>query len=178
MYQIGELIVYGSTGVCRVKEVRKREDGPGQVYVLEPLYQDCRIITPVDNEQVRMRPILSHEEAEALIDSIPGITAVAYHNRVLRELETHYRTVIKNYDCGELLQLTMSIYAKKQEMEQQKRKFGAVDERFLKQGEYLVFGELAASLGIPREDVPAYIQGRVEGQAERQNEEPQEKDPA
>ena len=56
----------------------------------------------------------------------------------------------------------MSIHAKKESMQRQKRRFGSVDERFLKQGEDLLFGELAAALDIPREEVPGYIAARVE----------------
>ena len=59
----------------------------------------------------------------------------------------------------------MSIYAKKQDLEAHKRKVGALDQRFMKRAEDLLFGELAAALDIPREEVPGYIARRVEGQA-------------
>ena len=55
----------------------------------------------------------------------------------------------------------MSLRAKKQGLEQQKRKFGAVDERFMKRAEELLFGELAAALDIPKDRVPEYIADRV-----------------
>ncbi|NTW70894.1 MAG: hypothetical protein HGA49_01460 [Eubacteriaceae bacterium] len=60
----------------------------------------------------------------------------------------------------------MSIYAKKQYLEQQQRKFGAIDEQFIKRGEELLFGELAAALDIPKESVPDYIAGRIGGREE------------
>ena len=56
----------------------------------------------------------------------------------------------------------MSIYAKKQEVEGQRHKIGTVDERFMKRAEELLFGELAAALGIPREEVPRFIEARLE----------------
>ena len=46
-------------------------------------------------------------------------------------------------------------------MHRQKRRFGTVDERFLKQAEDLLFGELAAALEIPRSEVRGYITARV-----------------
>lgn len=55
----------------------------------------------------------------------------------------------------------MSIYAKKQELKGQKRKFGVVDERYLRQAEELLFGELAVALGIDKEEVPEYIDSRL-----------------
>ena len=50
----------------------------------------------------------------------------------------------------------------KRELEGQRQKFGTVDERFMKRAEELLFGELAAALGIPREEVPRYIEARLE----------------
>lgn len=165
VFNIGDLIFYGSTGVCRVKDITPRDfsgaDENRLFYTLIPLYQDCVISVPVNTTKIFMRPIISKEEAERLIDTIPTIRAKAYHSRVLRELADHYEASLKTHDCAELIELTMSIYAKKQYAEQQNRKFGAIDERFMKRAEELLFGELAAALGIPKESVPDYIVGRI-----------------
>ena len=44
MFQIGELVVYGSTGVCRVEEIsglnQPGEDREKRYYRLRPLWQD------------------------------------------------------------------------------------------------------------------------------------------
>ena len=56
MYQVGELIVYGGT-----------------------------IRIPVDSK-VFMRPVISRQEAEALIDAIPGMHAEACHERNFTQL--------------------------------------------------------------------------------------------
>ena len=163
MYQPGDMIIYGSTGVCRVKEITKPDfqSGDQLYYALDPLYQDGVIYTPVDTK-VFMRPVITKEEAEALIDKIPTMQAAAYHNSVLRELEEHYAGYLKSHDCGDLIELAMSIYAKKQLLTAQRRKFGAVDERFLKRAEDLLDGELAVALGVPKDQVGAYISARVD----------------
>lgn len=165
MYKEGELILYGNTGVCRIVEIKERSFANSHekhmYYVLKPLYQDCTISTPIDNPKVFMRPIISMEDANQLIDMIPNIQAEAYHSRVLSQLSEHYNAALKTHNCEDLLELTMSIYAKKQDAEQQKRKFGATDERFMKRAEELLFGELAAALNIPKESVPEYIDMRI-----------------
>lgn len=164
-YQVGDLILYGNTGVCRVADIQAHRGGRGEperlYYTLEPLYQSCTIATPVDNEKVFMRPILTREEAERLIDQIPHVQAEAYHNKAMRELTEHYEAAFKTHDCGALVELTMSIYAKKQDLESKKRKFGALDERFLHRAEELLFGELAAALDIGRDEVQGYIAKRL-----------------
>lgn len=166
VYGEGDLIIYGGTGVCRVEKVAAHDlrggGGHQYHYILRPLYQDCVISAPADSGKVYMRPVISKEEAERLIDMIPSIQAEAYHNRVLSRLTEHYQSAMRTCDCGELIELTMSIYEKKRITEQQKRKFGAVDERFMKRAEELLFGELAVALSINKEDVSAYIEKRIE----------------
>lgn len=71
-----------------------------------------------------MRPVLTREEAEQLIERIPSIRAEVFETYVLRELVEHYEASLKTHDCADLIALTMSLYAKKQGMEQQKKKFG------------------------------------------------------
>lgn len=165
MFNTGDLIIYGSTGVCRVEAISPRKtekNGSEQLfYSLKPLYSECKITAPVDSDKLFMRPIISKEQAEKLIDELPEIQAEAYHSRVLRELSEHYETLLRSHSCEDLFEMTMSIYAKRKHLEEQKKKFGAVDERFMKRAEELLFGELAAALEIPRELVPAYIAGRL-----------------
>lgn len=159
MYRPGDLIVYGRTGVCRVEEIRHEK--AGDFYALKPLYQNCDILTPVQGK-VFMRSVISKEEANALIDLIPTMEAQPHESKVLRELAEHYQASIATHDCRDLFELTMSIYAKKKAAAREKRKFGAVDERFMREGEELLFGELAAALGIDMEEVPKYIAARLE----------------
>ena len=164
MFRPGELIVYGRTGVCRVVGIEEAEGR--QYYCLQQLYLNCTIRTPVDCNKVAMRPVLSRSEAESLIDRIPAVAVRPVECRVQRELVNSYLASIHACDAAELLALTMSIYAKKQQALQEGKKPGAIDERFLKEGEGLLFGELAVSLGIPREAVPDYIRARLSLQEE------------
>lgn len=158
MYQAGELVVYGRNGVCRVERVEKRD---GQdYYALSPLYQSCDIYTPV-NGKVFMRPVISKEEANRLIDLIPQLQVEVCESSAVRELTERYQAAIATHDCQDLIELTMSIYTKKKTAEREKRKFGAVDERFMKEGESLLFGELAVALDIPVEEVQSYIDARL-----------------
>jgi len=165
MYKVGDLVVYGNTGVCRVTEIAERspkEAGEEQLfYVLKPLYQNCTIFTPVNNPKVLMRPIITRNEAERLIDMIPAIHAEIYHCRITNKLAEHYNELLKTSDCLDLLKLCKSLYTKKRILEKENRKFGTVDERFMKRAEELLFGELAAALDIDKEQVPAYIAERM-----------------
>ena len=87
MYQPGNLIIYGSEGVCRVESV-----GPLQLsdmksdklyYTLQPIYRTDSVFAPVEGK-VFMRPVISREQAEALVRSIPQVQERHLDSRNLR----------------------------------------------------------------------------------------------
>lgn len=158
MFQPGDLVVYGRTGVCRVERIERQREQ--DFYALKPLYQTCDIFTPV-NGKVFMRPVISREEALRLIDQMPSMEVEPWQSGALREMNERYQAIVATHECADLIELVMSIYAKKKNAEQEKRKFGAADERFMKEGEALLHGELAVALDIPVNQVPNYIADRL-----------------
>lgn len=162
MYSVGELIVYGGTGVCEVEAVEtKTVNGEDkQYYILRPLYQSGTISVPV-NGKVFMRPIISHEEADAIIDALPDMPAQTLHERNFTQLAAHYQQLLCSHECSDIAGLVVSIRAKKRESEQAGRRFGQIDAKFMKLAEKLLFGEFSAALGIPFEEVEPYISARL-----------------
>ena len=166
MYQVGQLIVYGAEGVCRVEQIGPldmrgaRQDA--DYYTLSPLYREGKIFTPVDTP-VHTRPVMTRQEALALIARIPHIPAQVYENNNPRLLTEHYQSLLKSDDCLDLLRLIRAIYAKGRSAAHRGRHLGQVDERSLKRAQEMLHGELAAALDIPMEEVPDYIRRSVEG---------------
>ena len=158
MFAPGELIYCGRRGVCRVENIEEIEGRP--YYHLEPLYYTCTIHTPVDGK-VFMRPVMTKAEAEALVDLIPNVEAPPVQSKAIRELVGRYQAKINTHEAAELLAMLMSIHAKKRQLSAEKKKLGAIDERFMKEGEALLFGELAAALNIQPQEVPQFIQKRL-----------------
>ena len=125
--------------------------------MLKPLYQTCNITIPADSPKVFIRPILTPDEVHALISRMPELEAEPYHNRNLNQLRAHYLSCMESHCCEDLARLAKSLYLKKKESEAQKKKFGAVDERFMREAESLLFGEFAASLEFQPAEVQNYI---------------------
>lgn len=163
MFQVGDLIVYGGTGVCRVESIAPDSKDHRDFYTLQPLYQNCQIMTPVDNPKVFIRPVISRNEAENIIRQIPNVQAQPFYTRTPRELTEHYETRLKTYDCMTLVEMIMSIYQKRQEAQANKRRLGVVDENYFRKAQELLHCELAVALDIPKEEVSGYIAGQVEG---------------
>ena len=165
MYQVGDLIVYGAEGVCKVVSIgplaiRGAQRGL-EYYTLSPLYREGTIFTPVDTT-VYTRPIMTKEAADALIAQIPEIPEEVYENSNPRVLNEHYQAYLKSYDCVDLIRLIRAIYAKGRNAAEKGRHLGQVDERTIKRAEDMLHGELAAALEIPVDQVKDYIASRVE----------------
>lgn len=165
MYRIGDLIVYSGEGVCRVEDIGTPNSSGAQsariYYTLAPLYRTGLVYTPVDGN-VFMRPVISREEAIALIRQIPDTEAAACEERNLRFLTEHYQSCLQRHDCLETVKLIKSIGQKRQNAASRGKKLGQIDERYRKRAEDLLYGELAVALDIPREEIAAYIAEAVD----------------
>ena len=164
MFGIGDLVVYGGTGVCEVAKVEpmggRSADRKRLYYTLKPRYGSETIYVPVDTN-VFMRKVITREEAEALIDRIPEIQAEICNDRNLRVLSDHYKATLRSHDCEDLLQTVRAVYLKGRQAAEQKRKPGQVDQYFGKRAEDLLHGELSVALNIPMDEVGDYISTRV-----------------
>lgn len=164
MYEIGDLIVYGSEGVCRVEYVghldNPRFDKSRTYYTLLPLYHDGKVYTPVDTS-VSIRPVISKAEAEQIINGLSDLSPEIYETRNLRELEEHYKTKLSTHRCSDLFCLIRSIRLKRSKLTASGKKLGVIDERYMKRAEDMLHGELAVALSIPKDSVADYIACRV-----------------
>ena len=165
MYQIGDLIVYGGEGVCRVEEIGVPKisgiNKQRQYYTLAPLYREGKIFTPVD-AKVFMRPVITRAEALALLCSLPDMEAEVYENSNLRFLTEHYQSCIQSYSCADLLRMIKSIYTKRCVLSERGKKMGLVDERYMKRAEEILHGELAVARGNERRMVAGFIEPSME----------------
>ena len=108
MFEKGDYIVYGATGICQVKEIgtlsMKAADKDRLYYTLEPLNsKGSSVYTPVDNTKVVIRRILSKKEAEQLICDIPHIEALWVEND--KQREQVYRESARKCDCREWIRI-------------------------------------------------------------------------
>ncbi len=165
MFEIGDLIMYGARGVCRVTEITELDWSSAEhgrkYYVLDPLYKSDVIYVPIDNDKVYMRPVMSKEEVLALIDSMPEIETDKRKARSIQQLARFYQAAIDSHECEDLVRLTKSIHSKKKEAEKQNKQLGQIDIRYMEHAEDLLFGEIAAVLEIPRDSVIDFIDERL-----------------
>ncbi|MDO4572570.1 MAG: CarD family transcriptional regulator [Clostridia bacterium] len=167
MFQVGDRVVYCRTGVCEVQAITPPPfagmEGHALYYTLKPLYCDAVVYVPVDTEKP-IRPVISREEAEALIDSIPGVRVSTPESADIKLWKEQYQSLSGTGACEDLLELVLLIYAKKQRVEERSKTLGQIDQDYMKNAEALLHGELAVALGIGCDEVPGYIRRRMERQ--------------
>lgn len=164
MFGIGEYIIYGMNGVCRVEEIGPMSlngvDSDRIYYTLLPLYtKGSRMYTPVDNQKVIMRPVISEQEVCQLIDDIQNIEEIDVTDDKRRELA--YKEAVKSCDCRELIRIINTTRKRKKERIAQGKKISACDERYLKQAQDTLYGEFAISLKIDKGEVENFISSRI-----------------
>ena len=160
MFVKGEYVVCGNKGVCVVDDVTTLNisgiDKERHYYILKPVYMaGSTVYIPVDTAKESMRRILSHEEADRLIESIPQIPRIVIANDKL--LEQEYRNCMKTNCCEEWIRIIKTIYQRKQKRMEAGRKVTAVDAKYFRIAEDNLYGELAISLNVEKNEVESYI---------------------
>lgn len=160
MFNIGDLIIYSGEGVCKVEEIGNPVIGGKTAdrlyYTLSPLYRSGRVLAPVEGK-VFMRPVMSREDAMALIEAIPATEGEACEERNLRMLTEHYQTRLQQYDPMELVRVIKSVQKKRDLALSRGKKLGQIDERFMHRAEEMLYGELAVALEIEKNQVLNFI---------------------
>ena len=160
MFKKDQLIMCGGHGVCRVVNITgnpiDKLDKVRKYYVLEPIFEKgSTVYTPVDNDKVVMRRIMSKKEAEDLVERITTIDTVWIQEEKGRE--QMYKEAIRTYDCHSLVQIIKTLYLRKQNRLKEGKKVLSSDEHYLRKAEELLYSEMSLALSIPKEEVEAYI---------------------
>ena len=84
MFEIGEYVVYGVKGVCRIEDITHIDisgaDKNRLYYVLAPIGDaNGKIYVPTDNQKIVIRRVISKEEAEKLIQELPVLHIIRLH---------------------------------------------------------------------------------------------------
>ncbi len=160
MFSVGELVVYGGEGVCRVAHIGPSTiscaDRDREYYTLRPLFHTGEVTTPVDT-RVLMRPVMTAQEAEVFLCAMPELAAEDPGTLNQRAAREHYQEVVSSFDCRRMTSLLKMLYAKRDAARRSGKKVSQLDERYGKLAENHLYEELSAALGIEKNAVCARI---------------------
>lgn len=168
MFQIGEVVAYGATGVCTIEDVcytslSRAGTKKQEYYVLRPAATPtCLTYVPTGNSVLteKMRRVLSREEINAMLASIRG-QSLAWIEDARQRAEA-YGQILSRGLSGDLLKLISCLYLEKKSCSGKGRRFSTADDRLLASAERMVSEEFSYSLNIKPDQVTAYIAEHLE----------------
>lgn len=163
MLSIGEKIVYGSSGVMQIVDIREElvGDTKHEYYVLREVNSSSasQTFVPKANKKLveSMRPLLTKDEVMDIIKRIKDIPEVEWQNdnRVRSE---HFRSIIESGDREEILSLIKTVYENGKRRSEEGKKNYLADENFMRKAEKLLYSEFSVVLGIPENEVQKFIE--------------------
>ena len=164
MYSVNEKIHYGGSGVCVTQEIATMRFGRTRekYYVLKPVYQNTSVIyVPVENEQLvaKMRPVLSREEVDRLIEGISEIPTAWEEDPQSRKAS--FDALLRSNECRNLIAIIKTLHAQKERRQADGKTLHVSDETYLREAQRLLYDEFAGALEIQPAEVQAYIQDKM-----------------
>ena len=160
MFSVGDKIVYGENGVCTVAKVAPLDHAgasPGKLfYHLEPLIGSGTYYTPVDSGAF-MRPVISREEAEALIDAMPSIEPAICRDNRFNHVDAFYKELFRQHSCEALVAIVKGL---RERMNEKKTKSSRA-ESTMRRARDMLLGELSIALDMDISEVEPYILERI-----------------
>lgn len=161
-FKVGDYVIYGTVGVCQVKDVSKLGfmKNDKVYYSLIPVFdKGSTIYTPIDNTKVLMREPITKDEAETFIAHLPEIKSEGYASR--NERLQACKAMLQSGEKEQWAELIGGMFHLAEDKKEKGRSLTINESESVKKAESLLFGELAIALGIPIEDVPAYIDNKL-----------------
>lgn len=165
MFEIGQLVVYGTEGVCRVERMEKLRVGGKlcRYYVLSPVYREgATVYVPAENGELtaRMKRILSPEELDALLNGAREDAPLWLDDA--NERKSLYAKVLLSGDRRALMRLVRTLHRRRTALVSQGKHLRSGDDQALRDAERMLNGEFALILNIPQHEVPGYVQTRLD----------------
>jgi len=166
LFQINDAIIYGTEGVCRIVDIEEKSIGgrKQKYYVLKSVRDNgITVYAPVDNEHVlkKMRRLLSREQIDTLIDSMPSEAESWVENA--NERKELFKSILERGDHLELIKMIKAIYAHKKAREAEGKRLHISDEHFFKDAEQILYNEFQYVLKLnSKEELMAYIVSRID----------------
>lgn len=163
MYNVGDLTVYSTQGICRIIEISEKtfSDITKKYYVLQPLNDPkLSISVPVHSDKTNLSDVVNEKEAKEIIESFKA-PASDWIEKNLHRTQA-YSDIMKKGDRFEMSNVINTLIRRKHELEQIDKKFAIQDSKFLQSVQSMLFTELAISLSTTPDDIAERVMKNVE----------------
>ena len=161
MFKIGDVVVYGTAGVCKIEEISPKTFGAVKTdyYVLRPLIQTAStVFVPVENEKLtcKMHPILSQEEFSEVFCAAKSRAPIRPDSEI--ERREKFTEILESGNRESLIMMVYDLNNLKAEQQQSGRRLHMADERLLNSAQNLLFEEISYVFKIDISEASDYLQ--------------------
>ena len=165
MFKVNDVVVYGSQGVCEIIRIEGQKicGETKKYFVLKP-YNDkgATFYVPTWNEKAwgKMRKVMTKNDVDALIDSMPNKTPTWIAND--NERKETYKRILASGDHAAIISMIQALFSHKTEREAEGKRLHMSDEHFMKDAEQILYNEWQYVLNVDKAGLMAYILSRIE----------------
>lgn len=155
MYNVDEVVLYGSNGVCRIKEISKQKlaGTTMEYYVLKPLFsQVSTLFVPTNNQALvaRMRYVLSKEKITDILDNLSEIPEWIDDKNMRLEF---CKETIASGNFESIVNLIRMLRFHEKEQSNKGKHLHISDERYLREAERMACDEISFALNVERNEI-------------------------
>ncbi len=156
MFTVGENIIYGSSGICKIIEITENNltGTMHEYYVLQPVDTDKSVIyVPVDNEKLvlRMRNVPTKNELREILKDA-DCESIDWIENSLERVQT-YRRILADGDIKTNITLLRTLHLRNLSVLEKGRHLPSSDERIYKDCLRLITSEFASIMHMEHDDV-------------------------
>lgn len=157
-YNIGDVVVYGSTGLCDVVDIKREEVGGTEYeyYVLTEHFSRGTSLTyvPVANERLvaNIRPLMAYSDATRIIESIPDIEPIEWIPDNRRRAD-YFKSILDSGDKPLMIGMIKATILMGKERELIGKKNFMTDDNALVKAKRLLLSELAVATATPESEL-------------------------
>ena len=165
MFKINDVVVYGAHGVCEIVGTDKKKiNGVIKKYFVLKPKNDCgaTCYVPTWNEKAlaKMRKVMTKQDVDALIDSMPSKKPTWIENE--NERKETYKKILASGDQAAIITMVQALFLHKKEREAEGKRLHMSDEHFMKDAEQLLYNEWQYVLNMDKAGLMTYIFERIE----------------
>ncbi|BDH60198.1 hypothetical protein CD30_14375 [Ureibacillus massiliensis 4400831 = CIP 108448 = CCUG 49529] len=165
MYNIGDLIIYSSHGICEIDDITEKtfSEETKTYYVMHPLNNQQLVIhIPINSKKLNLSDVVDKKTAMKIIDSFKnlGVEWIEKNNHRIHI----YSEAIKKGDRFEIAKIVNTLMAKQKDDEANGKKLGNQDVKLLNTIQNSLFSELALSLNTTTEDIYNQVERNLQVQ--------------
>lgn len=164
MYQVGETVLYGTEGVCKIEQLSEMKVGKEKAvyYVMRPIYREgSTVFVPTDNAMLlaKIRPLLTEDEVDDMLRRVVRDETLWVDDAA--ERKTQFQHILVSGDRYAMLRMLRALYLRRKKLQSSGKRMRMSDEQLMRDAEKLLNDEFAVVLGIRRREVPEYVRSRM-----------------